>query len=138
MHATHDSRRTSAAGRRAFLDRFEREVDPDGTLPPAERSRRAEHARRAYFAGLALKSATARRKRRESSTSATPLSAGASAVHPAGDGLGGVGPTRDESSEVPPTRTSSEPSPAAPAPLRSTRKNPPAGVGAPMAEGFSN
>lgn len=67
MHATHDSRRTSEAGRRAFLDRFEREVDPDGALPEAERARRAEHARKAYFAGLALKSASARRKRREAS-----------------------------------------------------------------------
>jgi hypothetical protein len=50
--------------RQAFLDRFEREVDPDGTLPPAERARRAEHARKAYFAKLALKSAQARRRRK--------------------------------------------------------------------------
>lgn len=48
--------------RRAFLERFEREVDPDGLLDPEERARRAEHARKAYFAGLALKSARARRK----------------------------------------------------------------------------
>lgn len=46
--------------RRAFLDRFEREVDPDGVLEPAERSRRAGHARKAYFARLALRSARAR------------------------------------------------------------------------------
>lgn len=51
--------------RRAALDRFERDVDPDGTLPPAERARRAEHARKAYFAGLALKSARSRRQSRE-------------------------------------------------------------------------
>lgn len=79
MHATHDSRRTSEAGRRAFLDRFEREVDPDGTLSPAERARRAEHARRAYFAGLALKSATARRLRREGANSAAGSSSGGEA-----------------------------------------------------------
>jgi hypothetical protein len=50
-------------GRRAMLERFEREVDPDGTLPPAERAKRAEFARRAYFQRLALKSAQARRRR---------------------------------------------------------------------------
>ena len=51
----------TAHARAAFLDRFEREVDPDGTLPPAERAIRAEHARKAYFKRLALKSAEARR-----------------------------------------------------------------------------
>jgi hypothetical protein len=30
--------------RRALLDRFEGEVDPDGVLPPDERARRAAHA----------------------------------------------------------------------------------------------
>jgi hypothetical protein len=53
----------TAPARRAFLDRFEREVDPDGTLPPEERARRAEYAKKAYFLGLALKSAQARRKK---------------------------------------------------------------------------
>lgn len=47
--------------REAFLYRFEVEVDPDGALPPAERARRAEHARKAYFLRLALKSANARK-----------------------------------------------------------------------------
>jgi len=51
--------RTAPACQR-FLDRFEREVDPDGTLPVAERNRRADHAKKAYFAGLALKSSKAR------------------------------------------------------------------------------
>jgi hypothetical protein len=46
------------------MRRFEREVDPDGTLDPAERARRAENARKAYFASLALKSAVSRRKAR--------------------------------------------------------------------------
>lgn len=50
-------------GRRAFLDRFEHQVDPDGSLSPDERTRRAKHARKAYFATLAAKSATARRRR---------------------------------------------------------------------------
>jgi hypothetical protein len=46
------------------MDRFEREVDPDGTLPIAERVKRAEHARKAYFLDLARKSAIARRRRK--------------------------------------------------------------------------
>ena len=62
MHSRHDSREVTAKARAAFMDRFEREVDPDRLLPEAERRRRAEHARRAYFTGLALKSARARRK----------------------------------------------------------------------------
>ncbi len=52
----------TAAARKAFLDRFERQVDPDGALPPAERARRAEHAKKAYFLNLAAKSAKARAK----------------------------------------------------------------------------
>ena len=38
-------------------------VDPDEALEPAERQRRARHAKKQHFLGLALKSATARRKR---------------------------------------------------------------------------
>lgn len=52
----------TAAARKAALDRFEREVDPMGVLDPGERARRAEHARKAYFTKLALKSAQARRR----------------------------------------------------------------------------
>ncbi|MDP9460708.1 MAG: hypothetical protein M3Q22_10825 [Actinomycetota bacterium] len=59
---TADPTAATAPARAAFLDRFEREVDPDGVLPPTERARRAEHARKAYFTRLALKSAKARRK----------------------------------------------------------------------------
>jgi len=61
LHATRDSRETTRAAREAFLSRFEREVDPDQALPEAERRRRAEAAKKAYFARLALKSARARR-----------------------------------------------------------------------------
>jgi len=70
-HAAHTlhSRLTDPAAhtgpaRRAFLDRFERQVDPQKALEPAERGRRAAHARKAYFTALALKSAKARRLRR--------------------------------------------------------------------------
>ena len=64
MHAQYDARDTTAKGRAVFLARFEREVDPDGRLDPAERRRRAEQARRAYFTRLALASAKARRIKR--------------------------------------------------------------------------
>jgi hypothetical protein len=53
-----------APARKAFLDRFEREVDPDGVLDPVERGKRAENARKAYFAQLALWSHQARRRKR--------------------------------------------------------------------------
>lgn len=56
-----DPRKATEPARQAALRRFEVEVDPDGVLPEAERSRRAEHARKAYFLSLALKSARARR-----------------------------------------------------------------------------
>lgn len=60
---TDDPSARTAPARQAFLDRFENEVDPERKLPPQERARRAEHARKAYFQRLALKSAQARRKR---------------------------------------------------------------------------
>lgn len=59
---TGDRATRTAAGTAAFLARFEREVDPDGVLDPADRARRAESARRAYFTRLAFKSAQARRR----------------------------------------------------------------------------
>ncbi len=63
LHAqVEDPTAHTAPARAAFLARFEREVDPEGRLPVAERIRRAEHARRAYFGRLAMKSAAARRK----------------------------------------------------------------------------
>ena len=64
LHSTHDAREVTAAARRAFLARFEAEVDPDRILPVAERSRRAESAKKAYFLRLSLKSALARRRRK--------------------------------------------------------------------------
>jgi len=62
MHAQHDGREITAAARAAFLARFETEVDPDSTLPPEERQRRAEHARSAYFTRLAFQRAKAARQ----------------------------------------------------------------------------
>lgn len=66
MHARHDSRSVTRSARKAFLDRFDREVDPNEMLPPQERARRADQARRSYFGALALKSAQVRRRPRDS------------------------------------------------------------------------
>ena len=60
---TADRSARTAPARRAFNDRFEREVDPDRALPPDVRARRAEHARKAYFQRLALKSAQSRARK---------------------------------------------------------------------------
>jgi len=65
--ANTDSAKASEDARRRILDRFEDQVDPDNVLTPAERVKRAEHARKAHFAGLALASAKARRERTERS-----------------------------------------------------------------------
>ncbi len=60
-YALHAKGGTSTkAGTSAFLTRFEREVDPSGTLPPAERARRAEYALKAHMSRLALKASRAR------------------------------------------------------------------------------
>jgi hypothetical protein len=58
---TADRTARTEPGRKSFLARFEREVDPDGVLPDAERLRRAEHARKAYMLKLAMASAARRR-----------------------------------------------------------------------------
>ncbi len=60
--ATEDRSARTAPARQAMLDRFEREVDPNGELTPKERARRAESARKAYFSRLALKSVQSRRR----------------------------------------------------------------------------
>lgn len=61
--ACEDRTAATAAARAAFAARFLREVDPEGTLPPEERAKRAELAKSAYYRALALKSARARRAR---------------------------------------------------------------------------
>ena len=57
-----DRQAATAKARQAFLDRFEAQVDPTGQMDPALRAKLAENARKAYFAGLALASARARRR----------------------------------------------------------------------------
>jgi hypothetical protein len=65
-----DRTAATAKQRQAFMDRFEREVDPGGVLTTQERAKRAENARKAYFAELSLRSAQARRRRARGSTAA--------------------------------------------------------------------
>jgi hypothetical protein len=55
-----DAREGTSKARASFLARFEREVDPDGTLPPAERARRAEAALKAHMTRMAMRSSTGR------------------------------------------------------------------------------
>ena len=55
LHAQRDPRETTAKARATFLSSFEKAVDPEGVLPPAERARRAESARKAHFSRMALK-----------------------------------------------------------------------------------
>jgi hypothetical protein len=57
---TRDRSARTRPARQKFLERFEREVDPDGVLPPDERRRRAEHAKRAYMLRLAKRAVNSR------------------------------------------------------------------------------
>jgi hypothetical protein len=77
---TADRSARTAPARKALNDKFDREVDPDGQLTPAERARRAESARKAYFTRLALKSAQARRRAGEARAAIPALEAEAAAA----------------------------------------------------------
>lgn len=78
--------RTAAtqAARNAFLARFEREVDPDGTLTPEERSKRSRNAMQAHFRRMALASAKARAGGAERRRLAAELRAAAAEIEAAG------------------------------------------------------
>jgi hypothetical protein len=56
-----DPGETARRGQAGLLAKFERQVDPESRLMPAERVRRAQAARRAHMVGLAYKSSIARR-----------------------------------------------------------------------------
>jgi hypothetical protein len=65
LHSLYDSKELSQPARDASPGStryWERQVDPERLLDPVERARRAEHAKKSYFIGLARKSAAARRK----------------------------------------------------------------------------
>jgi hypothetical protein len=65
MHARNGADANLPGARAAFMRRFLDEVDPDRTLPEAERERRADMARRGYFTQLAYRSSLARSRRAE-------------------------------------------------------------------------
>lgn len=60
---TPDRTARTEKARAAAMARFERQVDPGGVLPPAERRKRADSAKKAYFLTLAAKSAAVRASR---------------------------------------------------------------------------
>jgi hypothetical protein len=61
---TEDRAARTLPRRRAMLDKFEKEVDPEGKLPIQERAKRAEWARKAYYQRLSMKSVAARQGRK--------------------------------------------------------------------------
>ncbi|WP_006247202.1 hypothetical protein [Mycolicibacterium tusciae] len=61
---TEDRTARTRPARKAALERFEREVDPEGALTPQERAKRAEWARKAHMQRMAMKSAAARKRRK--------------------------------------------------------------------------
>lgn len=63
LAATRDPREYTAAARRQFRANFVDEVDPNRSLSEVERERRADAARRLFFARIALKSAQSRSER---------------------------------------------------------------------------
>lgn len=82
---TPDRSARTANARAALMAKFETEIDPTGSLPPAERARRAEHLRKAHFARLALMSA--RSRRRSKALGAEADSAAAELANLGGDSL---------------------------------------------------
>ncbi len=60
LHAKYGSDEISARARRGFYARFAAQVDPDGTMPAAERERRAEAAMRAHMSSLSYRAARKR------------------------------------------------------------------------------
>lgn len=61
LHA--QGKTNTAPATRGFQLRFERQVDPTNELEPAERTKRAKAAMRAYMAGLALASSKAKQRK---------------------------------------------------------------------------
>jgi hypothetical protein len=53
----------TAPARRGLRAKFERQVDPDGSLSPDERARRADHLMRAHMLRMSLIAAERRRRR---------------------------------------------------------------------------
>lgn len=66
-----DPRELTRAATAGLLEKFRRLADPDGSLPEQERHERAVELRRAYYLGLAAKSAAARAPRRKAQAVST-------------------------------------------------------------------
>lgn len=62
---TPDRAARTAPARAGLMAKFEREADPDGTLDPAERTKRAEHLRKAFYLDMSRRAAEARRVRKD-------------------------------------------------------------------------
>ena len=62
---TDDWTAATAKARQAERDRYDKLVDPDGTLPPEVRRKKAEAARREHYSRMGQASAKARRERAE-------------------------------------------------------------------------
>jgi hypothetical protein len=62
---TADRTAATEPARAGLRAKFEREVDPDGTLDPAERSRRADQLMHAHMLRMSLAARRNRRKARE-------------------------------------------------------------------------
>lgn len=59
---TADRTQATAAARSGLRAKFEREADPEGVLPPAERACRADSLVRAHMLRMSLKAKASRRK----------------------------------------------------------------------------
>lgn len=65
LHSKHDPKVTTVTARTARWQRYLDRVDPGRQLGEGERARRAKAALRSDMIGLSLKSARARRRRRQ-------------------------------------------------------------------------
>jgi hypothetical protein len=61
----------TAPARAGLRDKFEREANPDGSLPPDEVARRADHLQRAHMLRMSRAAAAARSRRARAGTSAS-------------------------------------------------------------------
>ena len=62
--AREDRTEMTTSARAAAMDRFEKQVDPDGVLDPVERAKRAEYAKKAFFTAISRKGVAARKRNR--------------------------------------------------------------------------
>jgi hypothetical protein len=72
QHRQYDTRETTKKARETFDEYFVDLVDRDRALDPAERLRRVTAARKEHYYRLALKSAQARRGRRDAKKGVQP------------------------------------------------------------------